>query len=193
MEDYPRIGKRCENEYRFNKKSNLCHRREQTTPIESHNSRYFPRTGKRCKAKSRYNKSKKLCASKLYTPSPVRYESYERLGKRCKRSYRHHKPSGLCVYTKKKRKSKPRVTREAPLPIEQQGEIVESPFNSPVEDKSVLYSPVSPIETTLDNPVDQSVLYSPDESVPSADEDNSVLYSPESPKKEYENPFANNL
>jgi hypothetical protein len=123
-----------------------------------------PRTGKRCKATYRYNKSKKLCVSKLGSPSPVRYESYERLGKRCKKSYRHHKPSGLCVFTKKRKRRV--LNRELPLPIEQQEEIV--PFDSSV-DKSVLYSPESP--TVYNSPFDSPV------------EDNSV-YSPESPKKE---------
>jgi hypothetical protein len=173
MEDsHPRTGKRCENEYRFNKKSNLCHRRQQT-PIASHNSRYYPRTGKRCKRTYRYNKSKKLCGSKLFSPSPVGYESYERLGKRCKKSYRHHKPSGLCVYTKKKRRFK--INKGLPLPIDRQEEIVKSPdmvestFDTPV-DNSVLYSPESPSSI-------ESMYYSPENSP-----DNSVLYSPESPK-----------
>jgi hypothetical protein len=173
-DSHPRTGKRCENEFRFKKSTNLCHRVINTTPLASHNSRSYPRTGKRCKAKSRYNKSKKLCVSKLFSPSPVGYESYERLGKRCKRSYRHHKPSGLCVYTTKKRKRKrnPHVTRDAPLTMERQEEIVQSPV-----DKSVLYSPESPL-----NSPDNSMLYSPESSLNSPD--NSVLYSPESPKKE---------
>ena len=137
MDDsHPRTGKRCKNEYRFNKKSNLCHRVEQSTPISSHNSRYYPRTGKRCKRTYRYNKSKKLCGSKLISSSPVGYESYERLGKRCKTSYRHHKPSGLCVYTKKKRR--PRISSQLPLTVERQEELVESP----IEDNSD--SPESP-------------------------------------------------
>ena len=147
MEDsHPRTGKRCKNEYKFNKKSNLCHRTQQRTPIASHNSRY-PRTGKRCKRTYRYNKSKKLCASKLLTPSPVGYESYERLGKRCKNSYRHHKASGLCMYTTKKRRP-----RMAPLLIERQEEIVESPES---------ISSVESVSPELNSPVDNSVLYSP--------------------------------
>jgi len=186
MDTHPRTGKRCENEYRYKKSTNLCHRSEQLTPIASHNSRSYRRTGKRCKATYRYNKSKKLCISKVLSPSPVGYESYERMGKRCKNSYRHHTPSGLCVYTQKKRW---RINREAPLTMKQQEEIVESPvfestFDTPV-DNSVLYSPESPssVESVYspESPlnVDKSVLYSPESPL---NVDKSVLYSPESPK-----------
>ena len=148
-ESQPRTGKRCENEYRFKKSTNLCHMREQRTPIASHNSRMYPRTGKRCKRTYRQNKTKKLCISKLFSPSPVGYESYERLGKRCKNSYRYHKPSGFCVYTKKRKRKV--LNKETPLPFEIQEEIL---------DKSVLYSPESDIgETSIE---DNSVLYSPE-------------------------------
>jgi len=206
MDDsHPRTGKRCENEYRFKNSTNLCHRREQGSPIASHNSRSYARTGKRCKPTYRQNKSKKLCVSKLVSPSPVSYESYERLGKRCKKSYRHHRPSGLCVYTKK-RKQKPRVTREAPLQFDQQDDLVKSPsdnsvlyppvspnplettMDSPVENNSVLYSPVSPnpLETTMDSPIENnSAMYSPES-------DNSLLYSPESFKKDSGSQYVNN-
>jgi hypothetical protein len=195
MDSHLRTGKRCKNTYRYKKSTNLCHRTEQGTPIASHNSRSYRRTGKRCKRTYRYNKNRRLCISKVGSPSPVGYESYERLGKRCKKSYRHHKPSGLCVYTKKKRNRKPRVTKESPLTMEQQEEMIESPFNSPVEDKSVVYSPASSIP--FNSPVeDKSVVYSPESPIPfnspvedksvlysPESSDNSVLYSPESPKK----------
>jgi hypothetical protein len=169
-DSHPRTGKRCENEYRFKKSTKLCHRVVTTTPITSHMSRSYLRNGKRCKRTYRANKSKKLCISKLGSPSPVGYESYERLGKRCKKSYRHHKPSGLCVYTKKKRPYV--IDRALPLPIERQEEIVPS-------DNSVLYSPDT-FESPFDTPMeDKSVLYSPSDESVYPMEDKSVLYSPQ--------------
>jgi hypothetical protein len=147
MDDsHPRTGKRCKNEYRFKKSTNLCHRVLQTTPIASHNLRSYSRKGKRCKPTYRQNKSKKLCISKLVSPSPVSYESYERLGKRCKNSFRHHRPSGLCVYTKKRKNTKRlRVSREAPFTMEQQEEMIESPdnFESPLSSLDNFESPMS--------------------------------------------------
>ena len=145
MDSRPRTGKRCENEYRFKKSTNLCHRREQTP---SHHSRMYPRTGKRCKRTYRYNKSKKMCLSKLFSPSPLRYESYQRLGKRCKKTYRHHKPSGLCVYTKK---------RFTPLPLDTDSDVFESPIP---QEETVLYSPDEVFESPI--PEEDTVLYSPD-------------------------------
>lgn len=161
MDDsYPRTGKRCKNEYRFKKSTNLCHRTNNTTPLASHKSRSYHRTGKRCKPTYHYNKSKKLCISKLVSPSPISYESYERLGKRCKKSYRHHTPSGLCVYTKKKRRI---MNRESPLPIERQEDMLAS--DSP--DTSQSYSSdifESPVNNSYESPSSSdSAFYSPED------------------------------
>jgi hypothetical protein len=189
MDSYPRTGKRCKNEYRFKKTTNLCHRTEKDTPIASHNSRSYRRNGKRCKPTYRQNKSKKLCISKLVSPSPVSYESYERLGKRCKKSYRHHTSSGLCVYTKKRRS---RTTRELPLPLERQEEIVKSPLNSPI----VNY-PESPLNSSIVNypesPLNSPVVNYPESPNVESPLNSTVVYSPELPKKNYGNQIVNNL
>jgi hypothetical protein len=182
MDDsHPRTSKRCKNEYRFNKRTNLCHRTLNTTPIASHTTRSYPRNGKRCKPTYRSNKSKKLCVYKLTRQSPVGYESYERLGKRCKKSYRHHKPSGFCVYTKKRKRRV--LNRELPLPIERQEEIVQSPYDSELNsmDNSVLYSPESPMDNSVYSSESPIIL----------EDDNSVLYSPDLPNLDVNRPEDN--